>query len=184
MPIVNWSLKRWGADGVSGEWVDFSRIPLASKADRLRKALDLYPCDVLFFHRDAESQSTELRRREIAEALRQHSIRHVPVIPVRMTEAWLLFDEAAIRRAASNPNGSEQLGLPGLAKLEKLPNPKVVLHDALLRACGLNKRRRSRVPLPEWVHRIPSYIDDFSALDALPSFRALQDDIRNLIAAM
>ncbi len=36
----------------------------------------------------------------------------VPIVPVTMTEAWLLFDERAIRRAADNPAGENSLQLP------------------------------------------------------------------------
>jgi len=124
------------------QWADSVRIPRQRNAERLRTALELYPCDVLFVHRDAEAQPSDLRREEIANALRGTSVRHIPVVPVRMTEAWLLADEKAIRSAASNPNGRENLNLPDIRRLEDLPNPKRVLHDALTIASGLSARRR------------------------------------------
>src|SRR5580658_2127460 len=93
LPILNWSLRQQEVTQVVGQWADCSRIPRPRNAEeRLRAALDLYPCDVLFVHRDAEAQPPELRRQEIATALRQTPIRHIPVVPVRMTEAWLLAD--------------------------------------------------------------------------------------------
>jgi hypothetical protein len=101
-----------------------------------------------------------------------------------MTEAWLLADEIAIRSAAGNPNGREDLSLPDLRRLEDLPDPKRVLHDALTIATGLNARRRSRVPVHERVHLIPNYIDDYSCLNVLPAFQVLQQDIRALVESL
>lgn len=181
LPILTWSLKQLEVTPVVEQWADSARIPRQRNAERLRTALELYPCDVLFVHRDAEAQPSDLRREEIANALRGTSVRHIPVVPVRMTEAWLLADEKAIRSAASNPNGREHLNLPDIRRLEDLPNPKRVLHDALTIASGLNARRRSRLPVRQRVQLIPNYIDDYSRLNVLPAFQTLQQDIRVLI---
>jgi hypothetical protein len=182
MPVLDWSLKQRGVTPVIPQWADFSRIPgLRGTEARLKAALDLYPCEVLFVHRDAEAQSPDLRREEISGALRWAAVRHVPVVPVRMTEAWLLADEFAIRAAAGNPNGTENLNLPNLRSLEVLPGPKQMLYDALTAACGLNARRRSRLPVQQRVHLIPNYIDDYSPLYVLPAFRTLQEDIRAVV---
>lgn len=181
VPIISWSLKQREVTPVVAQWADFSRIPpQRDAAARLRTVIELYPCDVLFVHRDAEAQDPSLRREEIAQALRQTEARHIPVVPVRMTEAWLLADEFAIRSAAGNPNGTEDLNLPNLRRLEDLPDPKRVLHDALIAASGLNVGRRSRLPVRQRVRLIPNYIDDYSRLRVLTAFQTLQDDIRAL----
>ena len=39
------------------------------------------------------------------------------VIPVRMREAWLLFDETAIRKAAGNPSGGAAFAVAGATSL-------------------------------------------------------------------
>jgi hypothetical protein len=182
LPILTWTLKQQQVTSVVGQWTDFSRIPRqASTEARLRTAIELYPCDVLFVHRDAEAQPPDLRREEIAMALRGMLVRHIPVVPVRMMEAWLLADEQAIRSAAGNPNGTDNLHLPALRRLEGLPNPKSVLYDALTKASGLNARRRSRLPVHQRVQLIPNYIDDYSRLNVLPAFQTLQQDIRGWI---
>ena len=54
------------------------------------------------------------------------------VIPVRMTEAWLLIDEKAIRIAAGNRNGTEILEIPKLHELESLPDPKKLLYELII----------------------------------------------------
>ena len=57
LPILTWSLKQQGTTWVVGQWADFSRIPhQRNMEERLKTACDLYPCDVLFVHRDAEGQ--------------------------------------------------------------------------------------------------------------------------------
>ena len=177
--ILTWTLKQEIASPIESQWADFSRIPRQpDRESSIRAALDLYPCDVLFVHRDAENQPPEERREEIAILLQGTAVPHVPVIPVRMTEAWLLFDESSIRCAAGNPNGSESLDLPDLTRIEELSNPKKVLHDALVRASGLNARRRSRFRVETCVHRITDYIDDYTRLGSLSAFQTLRRDIK------
>ena len=185
LPILTWSLKQQAVTPIVAKRADNSRIPRPRNAEeRLKTVLDLYPCDVLFVHRDAEAQPAEIRRREIAKALRGIGVRHIPVVPVRMSEAWLLADEFAIRAAAGNPNGREVLNLPELRRLEDLPDPKNVLHDALAAASGLNARRRQKISIQQQVHRIADHIDDYSRLNILPTFQLLQADIRDLVARL
>jgi hypothetical protein len=70
LPILTWSLRQQAVSPVVAQWADFNRIPRQRNTEeRLRAALDLYPCDVLFVHRDAETQPSHLRRAEIANAL-------------------------------------------------------------------------------------------------------------------
>jgi hypothetical protein len=166
------------------QWADLSRVcRQPNMAARLVAALDLYPCDLLFVHRDAEGQPPDWRREEISRALVSNTlISHVPVVPARMTEAWLLIDEQSIRLAAGNPNGAEDLDLPEIQTLEEIHNPKDLLRTALLKASGLNVRRRSQFRIQERVHRVAEYIDDFSPLKALPAFQMLQSDISAVIA--
>ncbi len=136
---------------------------------------------MLFFHRDAEAQDPELRRREIAHAVHSIATKHIPVVPVRMTEAWLLWNEAAIRWAAGNPNGRDSLKLPDVRKLEDVHDPKKVLHQAVIVASGLGARRGSRLSVEQRVRLIPNYIDDYSPLRALPAFRTLQEDVAAVV---
>lgn len=100
-------------------------------------AIDLHPCEILMVHRDAEREPIEKRRTAIGEAvadLEQPPV--VCVIPVRMQEAWLLFDEMAIRTAAGKPWGRTALQLPQVNQLESEANPKDTLHGLLQTASG------------------------------------------------
>jgi len=185
LSVLNWSLRRRGITPVVPQRADFRRVPrVRGIGQRLRIALRLYPCDVLFVHRDAEAQPAEMRREEITNALRWTDVPHVPVIPIRMTEAWLLGDEFAIRSAAGNPNGVMSLNLPDLRRLEDLPDPKRILFDTLTAACGLNARRRATLPVRQMAHLIPNYIDDYSRLNTLRAFRTLQEDVGRLVESL
>jgi hypothetical protein len=94
-----------------------------------------------------------------------------------MTEAWLLFDEAALRHAAGNPNGRNPLNLPELSDIEQIPNPKEILFKVLREASGLTARRLKKFNLPGARIRITELISDFSPLLALPAFQALERKI-------
>lgn len=185
IPVLRWLLARHAAGiGLEPQWADLRILPRrpAGLAERIRKALDLYPADLLFVHRDAEGQTPDLRYRQIREALVE--IPNPPavcVVPIRMTEAWLLINERAIRQAADNPNGRVALELPPLQTLESLRNPKTVLQAALREASQLQGRRARRFRIEDRVHRVAQLIDDYTPLFDLPAFQALERDLRNAL---
>jgi len=143
--------------------------------------INYYPCDILFIHRDAEREEYDFREAEIRTALNQladlGTIANIPVVPVRMSEAWLLIDEAAIRRASGNPNGKTKLSLPSLRDIEKLPNPKATLHALLKSACELNGRRLKSFRADDCTPLVSEWIEDFSLLKKLPAFHRFQRSV-------
>lgn len=183
LPIINWLLIQLDIPvAVQGEWADLSACSVKSLEDRLARAIDLYDCDLLFIHRDAEGQGRDQRLCEISSAIRHavssFSCDYIPIIPIRMTEAWLLISENAIRYAAENRNGTVPLAMPSLSRLESLNDPKECLYE-LLRTASQKTGRRLREFKPQrYVHRIPDVIDDFSPLRSLSSFQALESDVR------
>lgn len=187
IPIIDWSLKQvGGADLSTGVSAEFRRLsnPPSGLAERLVKAIELYPCDVLFVHRDAEKQPAEFRVAEIRAAVAalppQIQRPAVAIVPVRMLEAWLCFNERAIRNAAGNPNGTAPLGLPQLNRIESRPDPKEDLRKALLAACELSGRRLKKFNTAAAFWRIVDHIEDFSPLRELPAFQAFEKSIRDL----
>jgi len=143
---------------------------------RIKSALAEYPCDMLFVHRDAETSSLQEREQEIETAWKSQSLpqQMVTVVPVRMTEAWLLLDKAAIRAAAGNPNGTVALKLPSLSQVEMLRDPKEDLFDLLRTASGLATGRLSAFSAPARRHRVAELMPTFEPLRALPSFKRLE----------
>lgn len=140
--------------------------------DTVLDTIGSYGLDLLFVHRDAERTDREIRRREIPA-----NERVVAVIPVRMTEAWLLLDESALRLAAGNPNGRVPLSVPPLSRLEALPDPKAILRDLLVLASEATGRRRRRFDDQAARQRVVELIEDFSPLRHLPAFEAFEREL-------
>jgi hypothetical protein len=174
---------------IEPQWPDLQALPTppSKLEDRIQAALDLAPADLLFVHRDAEREPRLKRVEEIQRAVQRVSQRlfgsqpYVCVVPVRMTEAWFLFDEAAIRQAAGNPHGRIALTLPSGGRAEEIPDPKDTLHELLLSASELPARRLRRFPVHERVNRVAELIENFSPLRQLPAFASLETELRAII---
>lgn len=182
---LRWLLGRHLAPDIAlnFDWADFSyRRPQPRRLrDRISESIRLYPCDILFVHRDAERETPSTRELEIAESIPENvteSLRHIPVIPVRMTEAWLLFDETAIRLAANNRRGRTPLPLPRLSRIEDIPDPKAILKSLLQEASGLSGQRLQRFDAEQAKRHIVSHIEDFSPLLEVQAFARLDETIR------
>lgn len=182
---LEWLVRRHVAPTatIQSEWADlrsFNPKPIGL-SERIERAIEFYPSDLLFVHRDAERQDPQLRHDEIEAAVNlipsvTESI--IAVVPVRMQEAWLLSDEAAIRKAAGNPNGKQDLTLPSLSELESLADPKSVLLRCLRIASGLTGRRLKRFRGRAAARLVAEYTEDFSPLLRLTAFRKLDSDIK------
>ncbi|MCY3667945.1 MAG: hypothetical protein OXH81_19955 [Gemmatimonadetes bacterium] len=188
LPILTWLLRQsCGAIPIEAEFADLRRLPHPPKklSERIHWSVELYPCDLLFVHRDAESASIEEREAEIRKALEESSVedsvRVVCVVPVRMQEAWLLIDEAALRRAAGNPNGTQPLAMPDVKKLERLADPKQLICDLLRQASGLRGRRLKSFSWRSSAHRVAGIIDDFSPLYGLAAFKRLAAEVERVV---
>ncbi len=189
LPILEWTIRQHvGEIAVQCEWADLRRLPSQPHglAARIVKAVELYPCNMLFVHRDAEGQDPERRFEEISVAVhiaadQGFNLPHVCVVPVRMQEAWLLLDSSAIRNAADNPNGKAQLNLPLPRRIEALPDPKEVLYQSLKAASGLSGRRLKRFRPEQRAHSVPRYMTDFCVLRQLPAFIRMEEDIRSVV---
>jgi hypothetical protein len=188
IPILEWLLRtHCGSIGVNVVHADPRRCREAPR--RLEKkiafALEAYPCEFLFIHRDAEGDPADWRRQEIQKSIEslgaKMGVTHVCVVPIRMTEAWLLFDTAAIRFASGNPNGKVQLKLPPLTNLEEKPDPKRLLYELLVTASELSGRRRRSFDAKTRARIVARSLDDFSALRQLSAFRTLETDVQRIV---
>lgn len=151
---------------------------------RLARAASLYASDLLLCHRDGESAGLNVRTEEIRNAAQGLTVPVIPVVPVRMMEAWLLSDGRAIRCAADNRNGSTDLGLPSLKSLEGLQNPKQVLFDALRAASGLSPQRLKKFNKEHARSRVAGFVQDFSPLRVLPAYCAFEVKLRAEISKL
>lgn len=185
LPILRWLLTQTTPEVFDLRWADLRvlRSPPRGLQERIQLAVELYPCGLLFVHRDAEKQPAELRYEEIRRECRT-PVKHVCVVPVRMQEAWLLHDEMSLREAADRPSGTEPLGLPALARVESLPDPKGVLHRALRLASGAKGRRAKQFNPAQAAHRLADLVRDWSPLRQLRAFQRLESDVRKACVAL
>ena len=147
---------------------------------RIESALQLFPCDLLFVHRDEEGVGITVRQQEIENSWpdNEKTTVLICVIPVRMTEAWLIANEKPIRLAVGNPNGTEVLDLPTAKDIESSPNPKEILFAALRTASGRNSRRKARFNPHQFRHRVSELTDDLAPLRMLASFKRLEAQVK------
>jgi hypothetical protein len=186
---ISWLLRRQLPEDtvVQLQWADLRGLPVAPKglAERIGRALDLFPCDLLVVHRDSETPSPDPRFDEVINALIEArcNVNAIIVVPVRMTEAWLLFNQQAIRLAAGNPNGSSPLRIPA-TRWDELPDPKNVLYEALRVASEFTGRRLRKFQVAQAAHRVSEYIDDFSPLLSLQAFARFEADLTRILSEL
>ena len=194
LPVLTWLLRQH-CEGIpiQPEISDLRRLrkPPRDLFQRIDKSLELYPCDLLFVHRDAEGEPVEKRQEEICKALerseRGKTLPVVCVVPVRMQEAWLLIDESALKKAAENPASRQSLSMPPVKRLEDLPDPKKVLHDLLREANdpqGRRQLKRFNRKLSQCVQRVAEQIGDFGLLRGLTAFRELEHQVASIGSAL
>lgn len=190
LPIINWCLAAFPAIASRGfvdQVADLRDLkdPPKGLSARMQSASRLYPSDLLLVHRDAEGVPLNERIVEIerhAGAL--SGSRTIPVVPVRMTEAWLLIDEQAIRFAADNPRSAVALELPSPRSLERIADPKRVLRQALITASEKRGRRRHQFErdLSARVERVAVQITDFRPLRQLSAFQSFEERLGQALA--
>jgi hypothetical protein len=191
MPIINWAIKTKLENleySLEAQWAELRNLPKPPKHlhDKIIKAVDIFPCDIIFIHRDAENQSFAFREEEIKQAIFNSEIQipFVCIVPVKMQEAWLLIEEDAIRAAAANPNGSIKLKLPPIGELENITHPKDILHSLLKQASELSGRRLDKFPYHKAAIYVSETIVDFSVLRHLPGFRRFEESLNEVLDNM
>ena len=180
--ILEWLIGQLTATEIEVRWADLRGLRQRPRGlgERLVVATRLYPCHILFVHRDAENQDPAVRYTEVRVA-NTTGLGPVCIVPVRMQGAWLLHDEAALREAADRPSGTNPLDLPTAARWERLPDPKATLYHALRTASGATGRRAKRFKPARAAHRLAELITDWSPLRPLAAFAQLETDMRTAL---
>ena len=189
IPILTWLLRQHCREvPILPMFADLRdlRRPPRILPERIQQSVELYPCEVLFVHRDAERESVDKRAEEIRQAVEKSGLQSPPpvicAIPVRMLEAWLLIDEVALRQASGNPSGNLPLSLPDVNGLETLQDPKETLYTLIRGASGLQGRRLRHFDrtLPRRLQQVADEIDNFGPLRRLAAFRRLEGEIERV----
>jgi hypothetical protein len=183
IPILVWLMREHGCFPIELSRPNLGLLPNAPKdlAGRIKLAFAINTGDIVFVHRDAEAMNMATRHDEVEAALETISlpVPSVKVIPVRMSEAWLLIDEPAIRKVAQRPYGKTPINMPKVTQLESLANPKELLISLLLAASDLNGRRlhQFKTESRARIHQLAELITDFSPLRKLIAFQRLEQDL-------
>ena len=95
VPIIEWAIHRLDPD------VEILEPEFLKRSGSVQDFLRTCESDamIIFVHRDSENRSPAHRLREFDDVIRSDV---VPVVPVQMSEAWVLFDGTAIARAAGS----------------------------------------------------------------------------------
>lgn len=165
-------------------------------AERIRQGVKVSgDCDLILIHRDADSdedtQSAGPNKRieEIEEAVlgSGYAGPWAPVVPVLMTETWLLVDGSAIRQVAGRPSGSLILGLPSLSQVENQSDPKGCLERALL-AAGEPSGKRNRAKfirdIPRMRRSLLEKLPVGGPLEQVPSWLLFRENLSLALATM
>jgi hypothetical protein len=152
-------------------------------AEKIQVLVKHHQPDLFFVHRDSDKAGASARREEIRRKCEGQL--HVPVIPVRETEAWLLLDEDAIREVVGNSSGKQPLNLPRLAEVEDTANPKERLQAALrsAKADGF-KRRPGQVSERRLCTELLENLDIDGPITQLSAWQALVEDTQAAVVAL
>ncbi len=168
---------------VEREWADWrlKHDPRPTTlAEKIAAAIELFPCDLLAVHQDADRLDRVARASQITTAVAglDSDVPFICVVPVRTLEAWLLCDELAIRHAAGNPNGRAKLDLPLHRQIERLADPKARLRAALTAAGDQRRRRQQNVGASDVYKRLADRIEDIAPLLQLSAFATLEAEVK------
>ena len=138
--------------------------------------------NLLFVHRDADKADPDTRYDEIREGVTAagYDGRWVGVVPVRMVEAWLLADEAAIRRVAGRPRGTEPLDLPAPDRLEDISDPKQALRELLMQAgapTGVRRRKRFQADFGGFRKQLAENLPPGGSLEQVAAWARFREDV-------
>ena len=152
----------------------------STQAERILEAARLSSgYHILIIHADADHSTPERALNEriqpgvklVQQSKEPVCSRLVPIIPVRMTEAWLLADPEALRVVIGTDLEIQSLGLPERAhQVESILDPKQALREAIQRALAHRPRRRRRIDLGTVYEPLARQIS-LKRLDAVPAYQ-------------
>jgi len=101
----------------------------------------------------------------------------IAVVPVQMSESWMLADKQLLKDEIGTNKSDEELGLNHAP--EKFANPKSVIENAIrIARQGLVKKRRSELRISELYQPIGQKID-LGTLEQLPSYMKFKESVRD-----
>jgi hypothetical protein len=143
---------------------------------------------ILLVHHDGDSNYADVLAKKIdplvaAVARTLPGRPCVPVVPVRMTEAWVLADQAAVRFALGASPSTRMIDLPASPRVaERVAKPKLTLSQAIERVASATRSRRKKS-----VAELLPVIAQRASLDRLreaPSFARFERDVAEALSRL
>lgn len=161
----------------------------SSRAERIfsvaRKAVGFH---ALIVHADADAPTADDALQDRIEPGRQ-LVREaegdvcrdlLPIIPIRMTEAWMMADAEAFRQVVGTDLRADQLGFPDQPhQVEAIQDPKHSLNITLNQIFSRQRRRR-KVYLGRYYEPLARRIR-LDMLQRVPAFRQFTSDLTHLL---
>lgn len=157
-----------------------------------KKALAEYGMSVLCIHADSDARDIanviEFKFTPFTTAL--HSLSDdeycktiVPVIPIQMTEAWMIADKELLKsKIAAQEKQDIDLGLERAP--ESYANPKHVIIEAIrIAQTGKTKRRRKDLTINDLYAEMGQTIS-LQRLRELPSFQHFEENVRSAFRSL
>src|SRR5713226_4980392 len=181
-------LRRYEKRSINVATVSIPRITDFSNRDEciLEAARKAASCNILIVHSDADHPTREraLQERfrpgyELVQRTQESLCKSlVPIIPIRMTEAWMLAaDHDLLREVIGTSLRAQELGLVNRARqVESDPNPKQTLKQIMQRAYTERSRRHREVDLSPLYAPLGRRIS-LDRLNDVPSYQQFVDDL-------
>lgn len=151
--------------------------------------VDSYGIMTLAVHTDADKDSYEERKDNkivpamtVLEGLDENYCKILtPVIPVRMTEAWMLADKELLKRHIGTTENDRVLGIDRAP--ETISDPKAAIENAIRIAMNDLPKRRHRITISE-LYGIMGDAIGLDKLMSLSSYYKFTDEVRNTLRAL
>jgi hypothetical protein len=142
----------------------------------------------LIVHSDADAPTADdalQDRFELGQRLVQESENNVcrdllPIIPITMTEAWMMADVEAFREVVGTDLRAEELGFPARPhQVEAIQDPKHELNMVLSQTFA-QRRRRKKARLGQYYEPLARHIR-LDRLENVPAFQRFTNDLTNVL---
>jgi hypothetical protein len=152
-----------------------------------RRGVNDFGMIILCVHADADDRSDEnVYRNKMIPALSEIENAEdsickiiVPVVPIQMTEAWMLADKALLKKEIGTNKADQDLGI--YREPEQYPDPKATIESAIRIAQQDRTRRHRRdLTLSDLYLSIGQSIS-IDKLKQLPSYNKFQENIRSAL---
>jgi hypothetical protein len=142
---------------------------------------------VICVHRDSDSPSADITFENSINPAFSAAISYdgnnckilVPLVPIQMTEAWMLVNKELLKNKIGTILSDQELGLPARIKqIEGISDPKGLINNAIRIAKNSSTKRRRRNFTISSLYSPISQELEISELEKLSSYKSFKDSVR------